>query len=99
MFVIMQAVGAAAIAPLLDSPKIGSRRMRGLVSTIVMGVLTIVTWIGLLVWLDRNPLDPLHPPLWGWTEKSYGGFLVLTLLFGINMVIVSAYMLCTGHIC
>ncbi|CAI6287886.1 unnamed protein product [Periconia digitata] len=87
MFVIMQAVGALAITPLLDSAKIGSRRMRGLITTTAMGILTIVTWIGLLVWLDKNPLDPLNPPLWSWSQGPYGGFLVLTLLLGINMVI------------
>ncbi|KAF2464146.1 uncharacterized protein BDR25DRAFT_307336 [Lindgomyces ingoldianus] len=87
MFVAMQAVGAIGITPLLDSSKIGSRRARGLISTTSMGVLTIATWIGLLVWLDRNPLDLTAPPLWDWTGGEFAGFLVLTLLLGINMVI------------
>lgn len=91
MFVAMQAVGALGIMPLLDSPKIGSRRTRGLVSTTTMGLVTIATWIGLLVWLDRNPLDPLSPPLWGWDDGPFGGFFALTLLLGINMVVVSAF--------
>lgn len=87
----MQAVGALAIIPLLDSPSIGPRRTRGLVSITTMGLFTIATWIGLLVWLDKNPLDPLNPPLLSWHESPFGGFLALTLLLGINMVIVSAF--------
>jgi hypothetical protein len=89
MFVTMQAAGALGIMPLLDSPKVGSRRTRGLVSTTTTGILTVATWIGLLVWLQNNPLDPLNPPLWNWHDSSFGGFLTLTLLLGINMVIVS----------
>jgi len=85
----MQAVGALGIMPLLDSSKFGSRRARGMISTISMGLVTIVTWIGLLVWLDRNPLDLSNPPLISWNEGPFGGFFVLTLLLGINMVVVS----------
>ncbi|PVI01815.1 MFS general substrate transporter [Periconia macrospinosa] len=87
VFVIMQGIGAIAIAPLLDSQKFRSRKIRGLISTAVMGVFTVATWIGLLVWLDNNPLDPLSPPLWSYAEPPFGGFIVLTLLLGINMTI------------
>jgi len=89
VFVVMQTVGALGITPLLDSQRIGSRRTRGFVSITIMGAFTIATWIGLLVWLDRNLLDPSEPPLWGWNNDSFGGFFALTLLLGINMVVVS----------
>jgi hypothetical protein len=61
-----------------------------------MGSVTIATWIGLLIWLQNNPLDPLTPPLWGWNDAPFGGFLVLTLLLGINMVVVSALHIVTS---
>jgi MFS family permease len=87
MFTIMQAVGALGIAPLLDSKRFGTRRSRGLLSTVSMGLLTIATWIGLLVWLDKHPLDITNPPLYDWKDDEFGGFFVLVILMGINMVV------------
>jgi hypothetical protein len=87
MFTIMQAVGALVITPLLDSKRFGTRRARGLLSTVSMGLVTIATWIGLLVWLDKHPLDMTNPPLYDWKDDEFGGFFVLTILMGINMVV------------
>ena len=74
---------------MLDSQKIGGRRTRGFVSTAVVSVIVIAEWIGLVVWLYRNPLDPLSPPELDWTDGPFGGFFVLNLMFGMNVVIVS----------
>ena len=54
-----------------------------------VGVVVIAGWIGITVWLYRNPLDPLNPPLFDWTDGPFGGFFVLTLIFGMNLVAVS----------
>lgn len=91
MFNLMQAVGAVFITFFLDSERIGGRRTRGLVSIAVMGTLTVATWIGLVVWLYRHPVAQYGAtgPLWDWTDDEFGGFFVLDLLLGINMVIVS----------
>ena len=54
-----------------------------------VGVVVIGGWIGITVWLYQNPLDPLNPPLFDWTDGPFGGFFVLTLIFGMNLVVVS----------
>ena len=89
MFTLMQAVGAIGISFLLDSERIGARRVRGLVSIVTMGSIIVAGWIGLTVWLYNHPLDPLNPPTWDWTDSQFGGFFVINLIFGLNMVIVS----------
>ena len=89
MFTLMQAIGAIVITLPLDNKLIGSRRTRGMVSIAVMGTTTVAMWIGLCVWVERNApaaSDPLNPPLWDWTDSEFGGFLVLTLILGFNMV-------------
>ncbi|KAH8422534.1 uncharacterized protein LDX57_000288 [Aspergillus melleus] len=86
IFVILQAVGAVGTMALLDSRRIGTRRARGLLSIAVMGLFTLGLWIGLCVWLSQHPINLTNPPLWDWTDGPFGGFIVLTLLFGINMV-------------
>ena len=85
----MQIVGAIWIGILLDNEKIGSRRTRGLVSIAAVGVIVVAGWIGTTVWLYRNPLDPLNPPLLDWTDGPFGGFFVLNLIFGMVLVVVS----------
>ena len=85
----MQIVGAIWIGILLDNKKIGSRRKRGFVSLAAVAVIVLAGWIGITVWLYRNPLDPLSPPLFDWTDDPFGGFFVLNLIFGMNLVVVS----------
>ena len=85
----MQIVAAIWIAILLDNEKIGNRRTRSFVSLVAVGVVVVAGWIGITVWLYRNPLDPLNPPLFDWTDGPFGGFFVLTLIFGMNLVAVS----------
>ena len=86
---LMQIVGAIWIGILLDNEKIGNRRTRGFVSIAAVGVIVIAGWTGITVWLYRNPLDPLNPPLFDWTDSPFGGFFVLNLIFGMNLVVVS----------
>ena len=85
----MQIVGAAFIGILLDNKKIGTRRTRGFVSLAAVSVIVLAGWIGITVWLYNNPLDPLNPSLYDWTDGPFGGFFVLDLLFGMNLVVVS----------
>lgn len=85
----MQVVGAIWIGVLLDNKKIGNRRMRGFVSLAAVAVIVIAGWIGITIWLYKNPLDPLSLPLFDWTEGPFGGFFVLNLIFGTNLVVVS----------
>ena len=85
----MQIVGALGIGLLLDSKMIGNRRTRGLVSIATVTAIVIPGWIGLTVWLYKNPLDPLSPPELDWTDGPFGGYFVLNILFGMNLVIVS----------
>ena len=85
----MQIVGAAFIGVLLDNKRIGTRRTRGFVSLAAVSVIVLAGWIGITVWLYKNPLDPLNPPLYDWTDGPFGGFFVLNLLFVMNLVIVS----------
>lgn len=89
MFNVMQVVGAIFIGFMLDNSKISSRRARGFVSVAVVATIVIAGWIGLTVWLYKNPMDLLNPPLFDWTDGPFGGFFVLNLIFGMNMVIVS----------
>lgn len=84
----MQVVGAIWIGILLDNKRIGSRRTRGFVSLAAVGVIVIAGWIGITIWLYKNPLDPLSPPLFDWTDDPFGGFFVLNLIFGMNLVVV-----------
>ncbi|KAL8957741.1 MAG: hypothetical protein Q9183_005979, partial [Haloplaca sp. 2 TL-2023] len=87
MFNLMQIIGAIWIGLMLDNWKIASRRTRGVVTVATVAVVVIAGWIGLTVWLYRNPLDLLNPPLFDWTDGPFGGFFVLNLIFGMNMVI------------
>ncbi|KAL8989125.1 MAG: hypothetical protein Q9177_001923 [Variospora cf. flavescens] len=87
MFNVMQIVGAIWIGLMLDNWKIASRRTRGVVTVTAVAVIVIAGWIGLTVWLYRNPMDLLDPPLFDWTDGPFGGFFVLNLIFGMNMVI------------
>ncbi|KAI4213366.1 MAG: hypothetical protein LQ349_009289, partial [Xanthoria aureola] len=87
MFNVMQVVGAIFIGFMLDNSKISSRRARGFVSVAVVATIVIAGWIGLTVWLYKNPMDLLNPPLFDWTDGPFGGFFVLNLIFGMNMVI------------
>ena len=89
MFNVMQIVGAIWIGLMLDNWKIASRRTRGVVTVTAVAAVVIAGWIGLTVWLYRNPMDLLDPPLFDWTDGPFGGFFVLNLIFGMNMVIVS----------
>ena len=88
MFNVMQIIGAIGIGILLDNRKVPSRRTRGLISVLVVAIIIVAGWVGLTVWLYKNPLDPLNPPLIDWTDERFGGFFVLNLIFGMNLVIV-----------
>ncbi|KAG8529646.1 uncharacterized protein KY384_005127 [Bacidia gigantensis] len=83
----MQIVGAIWIGFMLDNKYIASRRTRGVVSVAAVAIIVIAGWIGITVWLYNNPMDPLNPPLFDWTDGPFGGFFVLNLIFGINSVI------------
>ena len=85
----MQIIGAVGIGILLDNRKVPSRRTRGLFSILVVAIIIVAGWVGLTVWLYKNHLDPLNPPLIDWTDERFGGFFVLNLIFGMNLVIVS----------
>lgn len=88
MFNVMQIFGAVWIAALLDNKKIPSRRARGLVTVAVVAIIVIAGWIGLTIWVYKNPLNPLNPPLFDWKDGPFGGFFILNLIFGMVMVIV-----------
>ena len=98
MFNIMQIVGAAWIGFMLDTKKISGRRTRGLASIAAVAIVSLSGWIGITVWLYKNPMDPLNPPLFDWTDGPFGGFFVLNLIFGMNMVIVSWIPVSTVHV-
>ena len=68
----MQIMGAAFIGVLLDKNRIGTRRKRDFVSFAAVSVIVLAKWIGIAVWLYKNPLDPLNP---------FRGSFVLNLLF------------------
>ena len=89
MFNVMQIIGAVGIGILLDNRKVPSRRTRGFISILVVAIIIVAGWVGLTVWLYKNPLDPLDQPLIDWTDERFGGFFVLNLIFGMNLVIVS----------
>ena len=89
MLNVMQIVGAIWIAFMLDNRRISNRRTRGLTSVAAVAIVTLAGWIGLTVWLYKNPMDLLDPPLFDWTDGPFGGFFVLNLIFGMNLVIVS----------
>lgn len=94
MFNVMQIVGAIWIGLMLDNWKIASRRTRGVVTVAAVATLAIAGWIGLTVWLYKNPMDLLDPPLFDWTDGPFGGFFTLNLIFGMNMVTVSYIITC-----
>lgn len=89
IFNVTQVIGAVGIGILLDNRKVPSRRTRGLISILVAAIIVVAGWVGLTVWLYKNPLDPLNKPLIDWTDERFGGFFVLNLIFGMNLVIVS----------
>ena len=89
MFNVMQIIGAVGIGILLDNKKVPSRRARGLISILIVAIIIVSGWVGLTAWLYKNPMDPLNPPLIDWTDERFGGFFVLNLIFGMNLVIVS----------
>ena len=76
---------------ILDSKYITSRKRRGLVGIVFMGVVSIAACGGLYGWLETVKFTSFtSTPARDWTHSTYPGLLVLYMLFGL---IYSAYQL------
>jgi hypothetical protein len=68
----------------MDSPKIKSRRMRGILGVTAIGIITIAALSGLLGWIIHEGVNRNKtPPGADWTDSSAQGFIFLYLFFGI----------------
>lgn len=82
-----------ALAYIMDSDRIKSRRMRGMIGTAIMGTITLATCGGLAAWFKKNNIDRNNgdSPSVDWSDKEFGPGLVLYLLSGI---IYATYQIC-----
>lgn len=72
------------LAWVMDSPKIKSRQMRGIIGVTAIGTITMASLAGVLGWIvvhgvDRNKT----PPGADWTDSTAVGYIFLYLFFGI----------------
>jgi hypothetical protein len=73
-----------SLAWVMDSPKIKSRRMRGVIGVTAIGVITLAALSGLLGWIISNGVDRNKtPPSTDWTDSSAHAFIFMYLCFGI----------------
>jgi hypothetical protein len=72
------------LAYLLDTRFIKSRRLRGLLGSGVMGIITLGVCAGLAAWISKNDVNRQHntPPGVDWTDKAFGPAFVLYLFSG-----------------
>ena len=72
------------LALIIDSPRIQSRRERGLIGATIIGVISIATMAGLLGWVIHNDVNRTKdPPAVDWTEAAFAAGFILYLLSGI----------------
>ncbi|OQV05328.1 hypothetical protein CLAIMM_10089 isoform 2 [Cladophialophora immunda] len=73
------------LAWVMDSPKIKSRRMRGVVGVTAIGTITMASLAGVLGWICVHDIDRHKtPPGADWTDGSAAvGYIFLYLFFGI----------------
>ena len=82
-----------ALAWIMDTKHIKSRRSRGLVGVGIMGTITLAASAGLTAWIKKNNVNrqTTAPPGVDWTDPSFGPGFVLYLLFGI---VYATYQIC-----
>jgi hypothetical protein len=72
------------LARMMDSSRIKSRQIRGVVGVTAIGVVTMASLAGLLGWICVHDVDRTKPPPGvDWTNSTGVGYIVLYLFFGI----------------
>ncbi len=66
----------------MDTGLIKSRRMRGIVGTSVLGVVTLAGSAGAIAWIIKNDVDRT-PRGVDWTDANFGPGFVIYLLQGV----------------
>ncbi|KAF2102542.1 hypothetical protein NA57DRAFT_71532 [Rhizodiscina lignyota] len=81
------------LASILDTSRIKSRRMRGMVGTACMGTLTLAVCAGLAGWIAKNDVNRQKntPPGVDWSDSAFGAGFILYLLEGI---VYACYQIC-----
>ncbi|KAK7533803.1 major facilitator superfamily domain-containing protein [Phyllosticta citribraziliensis] len=73
-----------AMAWVMDNKRIKSRRKKGMMGSLMMGVITMGATVGLLIWIIVNDIDANDPaPGIDWSDPSFASGFILYLLFGI----------------
>ncbi|PMD47138.1 hypothetical protein L207DRAFT_478082 [Hyaloscypha variabilis F] len=68
---------------LLDNPKLGSRRQRGMIVVVIDAVFITGTYIAQTIWLASWKFDRNIPgPAIDWTDSSYPGAVIIYLCYG-----------------
>lgn len=69
---------------ILDTSKVKSRRVRGLVGVTVLGAITLGTSGGLAAWISYNDVNQNIPARGvDWTDSTFAAAFILYILFGI----------------
>lgn len=69
---------------IMDSPKVKSRKTRGILGVTAIGVVTMSALSGLLGWIIVKGVDRTKPPPGAdWTQSTAVGYIFLYLFFGI----------------
>ncbi|KAL6251790.1 hypothetical protein RBB50_002000 [Rhinocladiella similis] len=81
------------LAFVMDTNRIKSRRVRGIVGTCIMGALCLATNAGLAAWIVKNDVNRQKnaPPGVDWSDSAFGAGFILYLLEGI---IYATYQIC-----
>ena len=80
---IVQIPFTLLIGHLLDNPRLGSRRQRGMIVVVIDAIFITGTYIAQTVWLASRKFDRNVPgPAIDWTDSSYPGAVIIYLCYG-----------------
>lgn len=85
LFQFIMCPAPLALSYVMDTTKVKSRRLRGLLGTTIMGTVCLATCFGLLAWIRQNHIDKNIVRTTGvdWTDSGFAAGLVLYILFGM----------------
>ncbi|OAP64559.1 hypothetical protein AYL99_00531 [Fonsecaea erecta] len=96
LFQAIMIAGSVGMSFLLDAQHL-SRRRRGLIACVTVGVITMGAAAGLIGWMKKYGLDGRleTPPAVDWTNGRFAGGVILYLLWGI---VYSTYLCSAGWV-
>ncbi|RDW90964.1 putative membrane transporter protein [Coleophoma crateriformis] len=84
LFQVIMIPAPICLALIMDNPRIASRRTKGLLGAVSMGIITLAATGGLLGWVIQNDVNRNNAsPGVDWSDSAFAAGFILYLLFGI----------------